>query len=112
MRFADTRAWMVAVGDTRLQCYEAGTGDPVLLVSGWPQSALAWERVIPILASAYRVIAVEPPALGCSHPTARYDMQSIAALFRELVQTLGLPRFHFVGHDVGCWIGYTYASHY
>ena len=29
-----------------------------------------------------------------------------------LVQKLGLPRFHFVGHDIGCWIGYTYASQY
>jgi pimeloyl-ACP methyl ester carboxylesterase len=39
-------------------------------------------------------------------------MQRIAALFHELAQKLGLPRFHFVGHDIGCWIGYTYASQY
>lgn len=112
MAFAGTRASMVAVGDTQLQCYEAGSGDPVLLVSGWPQSALAWEKVIPLLANDHRVIAVEPPALGTSHPTARYDMQSIAVLFRAFVQKLGLSRFHFVGHDIGCWIGYTYASQY
>ena len=112
MAFADTRASSVAVGDTQLRCYEAGSGDPVLLVSGWPESARCWEKVIPLLAADYRVIAVEPPALGDSLPTARYDMQSIAALFRELVRVLGLPRFHFVGHDIGCWIGYTYASHY
>jgi microsomal epoxide hydrolase len=95
-----------------LQCYETGSGDPVLLVSGWPESALAWERVIPRLAPEYRVIAVEPPALGSSHPTGRYDMRSVAALFHELALKLGLPRFHFVGHDIGCWIGYTYASLY
>jgi len=112
MAFANTNASMVAVGDTQLQCYEAGTNDPVLLVSGWPESALCWDHVIPLLASEYRVIAVEPPALGLSHPTAHYDTQSIAALFRELVQKLSLPRFHFVGHDIGCWIGYTYASQY
>jgi microsomal epoxide hydrolase len=112
MAFANTHASMIAVGDTQLQCYEAGDGDPVLLVSGWPESARSWERVIPLLAFNYRVIAVEPPALGLSHPTARYDMQSIAALFRELVQILNLPRFHFVGHDIGCWIGYTYAAQY
>ena len=112
MAFANTRASTVAVGDTRLQCYEAGSGEPVLLVSGWPQSALCWEKVIPLLASDYRVIAVEPPALGNSLPTARYDMQSITALFRELVRVLRLPQVHFVGHDIGCWIGYTYASQY
>lgn len=112
MTFADTQASMVAVGDTQLQCYETGSGEPVLLVSGWPESAISWEQVVPLLAPDYRVIAVEPPALGLSRPTSRYDMQSIAALFHELVQKLGLPRFHFVGHDIGCWIGYTYAARY
>jgi pimeloyl-ACP methyl ester carboxylesterase len=112
MAFADTRASTVAVGDTQLQCYEIGSGDPVLLVSGWPQSALAWDKVIPLLQNDYRVIAVEPPALGMSQATTHYDMQSIAALFRAFVQKLQLPRFHFVGHDIGCWIGYTYASQY
>ncbi|MFN3657523.1 MAG: alpha/beta fold hydrolase [Pseudolabrys sp.] len=110
MAFANTVASMVAVGDTQLQCYEAGSGEPVLLVSGWPQSALVWEKVIPLLAADYRVIAVEPPALGLSHPTARYDMQSVTALFHALGRKLGLPRFHFVGHDIGCWIGYAYAA--
>jgi microsomal epoxide hydrolase len=110
MAFASTRASMIAVGDTQLQCYEAGSGEPVLLVSGWPQSALAWEKLIPLLASDYRVIAVEPPALGTSLPTGRYDMQSIASLFSELVGKLGLPRLHFVGHDIGCWIGYAFAA--
>lgn len=111
MAFANTRASMVAAGDTCLQCYEAGAGEPVLLVSGWPQSALAWEKLIPLLAD-YRVIAVEPPALGTSLPTARYDMQSVVRLFRELVQNLELPRFHLVGHDIGCWIAYAFAATY
>jgi len=103
---------MVAVGDTQLHCVEAGEGDPVLLVSGWPQSALAWQEVLPRLARHHRVIAVEPPALGNSAPTAQYDMASIAALFHELAARLKLPRFHFVGHDIGCWIGYAYAAHH
>jgi pimeloyl-ACP methyl ester carboxylesterase len=62
MAFANTHASMIAVGDTQLQCYEAGSGDPVVLISGWPKSALSWERVISLLAPDYRVIAIEPPA--------------------------------------------------
>jgi pimeloyl-ACP methyl ester carboxylesterase len=112
MKFADAQARLVAVGDTQLRVIEAGAGEPVMLVSGWPQSALAWEQVLPLLAAHYRVIAVEPPALGTSAPTARYDMASVAALFRALAVTLGLPRFHYVGHDIGCWIGYAYAARY
>lgn len=112
MSFANTHAFQVPVGDTRLQCHEAGQGDPVLLISGWPQSARAWERLVPLLAPDYRVIAVEPPALGHSLPTARYDMASIVDLFRALADTLSLPRFHLVGHDIGCWIGYAFAARF
>jgi hypothetical protein len=43
MAFANIHASMVAVGDTQLQCYEAGSGDPMLLLSGWPESALRRE---------------------------------------------------------------------
>jgi microsomal epoxide hydrolase len=111
--FAQAKRSMVAVGDTELLCVEGGQGEgaeTVLLVSGWPQSARAWERVFPLLAPHYRVIAVEPPALGESRPTARYDLESITALFHALVKKLALQRFHFVGHDIGCWIGYAYAA--
>jgi len=112
MKFSDLLSRLIPVGDTQLQCVEAGSGEPVMLVSGWPETVLAWQFVLPRLAERYRVIAVEPPALGTSHPTARYDMASIAGLFHELAQKLELPRFHFVGHDIGCWIGYAYATRY
>ena len=110
--FADARTTLIAVGDTELQCIEAGSGETVMLVSGWPESALTWQHVLPKLAQRYRVIAVEPPALGTSRPTARYDMESISGLFYALARKLELPRFHFVGHDIGCWIGYAYAARY
>src|SRR5262249_30934415 len=106
MAFANTHPSMVAVGDTQLQCYESGTGDPVLMVSGWPQSALCWEKIFRLLAPDYRLIAVEPPALGLSGPTSRYDMQSVAALFHALVPKLGFLRALFVGHAVAPRIGY------
>ena len=83
-------------------------------LSCWCRAGRNWrcagKKVIPLLAADHRLIAVEPPALGLSLPTGCYDTQSIVALFRELVQKLDLPRFHFVGHDIGCWIGYAYAS--
>ena len=112
MKFADAKSQLVTVGDTQLQVVEGGSGDAVMLVSGWPQSALAWEPVFERLTDRYRVLVVEPPALGHSLPTARYDMANIAALFHQLAVKLQLPRFHLVGHDIGCWIGYAYAARY
>jgi pimeloyl-ACP methyl ester carboxylesterase len=36
----------------------AGTGDPVLLIPGWPESWIAWRNVLPLLVSAGRRVVV------------------------------------------------------
>src|SRR3954462_13907072 len=57
-------ARMVQGGTTRLYCVEAGQGRPVVLVGGWPQSIYCSRHVLPVLAQAHRVIALDPPGLG------------------------------------------------
>jgi pimeloyl-ACP methyl ester carboxylesterase len=95
----------------RLHYVIGGTGDPVLLVPGWPQTWYAWRRVMPILAAHFTVVAVDPPGLGDSdRPMGGYDTDSIASRLKELTVGLGWDRFHFVGHDIGCWIGYPFAA--
>jgi pimeloyl-ACP methyl ester carboxylesterase len=97
----------------RLHYVTAGRGERVLLVAGWPQTWYAWRKVIPLLADRYTVVAVDLPGLGDSdRPTDGYDTQSVAARLNAFVTALGWERFHFVGHDVGCWIGYPFAARY
>ena len=97
----------------RLHYVIGGQGDPILLVPGWPQSWYAWRRVMPKLTSRYTVVAVDPPGLGDSDkPADGYDTGAISARLRELTDSLGWGQFHFVGHDVGCWIGYPFAATY
>ena len=52
-------AHMVQAGTTRLYCVETGQGRPVVLVGGWPQSIYCWRHVLPVLARAHRVIALD-----------------------------------------------------
>jgi pimeloyl-ACP methyl ester carboxylesterase len=97
----------------RLHYVIGGKGDAILLVAGWPQSWYAWCKIMPVLAERYTVVAVDPPGLGHSDkPPDGYDTQTVAARLHELVGALGWDRCHFVGHDVGCWIGYPYAMAY
>jgi pimeloyl-ACP methyl ester carboxylesterase len=97
----------------RLHYVIGGQGDPILLVAGWPQSWYAWRKVIPSLAQRFTVVAVDPPGLGDSDkPNIGYDTLSVAARLHELVAALGWDCFHFVGHDIGCWIGYPYTATY
>jgi pimeloyl-ACP methyl ester carboxylesterase len=95
----------------RLHYVIGGRGEPVLLVPGWPQTWYAFRRVMPSLAERFTVVAVDPPGLGDSDkPVGGYDTDSIASRLRELAANLGWDDFHFVGHDVGCWIGYAFAA--
>nr|WP_288452385.1 alpha/beta hydrolase [uncultured Pseudomonas sp.] len=95
----------------RLHYVIGGQGTPMLLVPGWPQTWYAWRKTMVALAEHYTVVAVDPPGLGDSDkPYGGYDTDSVARRLHELTQALGWERFDFVGHDVGVWIGYAYAS--
>jgi pimeloyl-ACP methyl ester carboxylesterase len=95
----------------RLHYVIGGRGDPLLLVPGWPQTWYAFRRIMPLLASRFTVVAVDPPGLGDSDkPVDGYDTGSVAARLKQLTAALGWERFHFVGHDIGCWIGYPFAA--
>src|SRR5699024_9020129 len=64
----------------------------------------------PILAKQYHVLAIDLPGQGYSSvPWSGYDTKTTAQRIHELVITLGLKKILYVGHDVGSWVGFTYA---
>ncbi|BBK31290.1 pimeloyl-ACP methyl ester carboxylesterase [Stella humosa] len=80
----------------------AGEGPPVVLLHGWPSTWYEWRHVIDRLAPHHRVIAPDLRGLGdSSRPADGYDKRTVAADVWELVEHLGLGRFHLVGHDWG-----------
>src|SRR5882724_6053051 len=53
------------IDGTRFHYVTAGTGDPVLLLPGWPESWIAWRKVLPLLVSAgRRVVVLDPRGFG------------------------------------------------
>lgn len=100
------------VRDVELHYREGGSGAPVLLVPGWPQSWYAWRYVMPALAATHRVIAIDPPGLGDSGRPAAYDTAGIAAYVDTFLDALELEQVSYIGHDIGAWIGYAYAARY
>ncbi len=85
-----------------LHVVSAGSGVPVVLLHGWPQTWHEWRRVMPLLAERYRLVVPDLPGLGdSSKPADGYDKKTIAADLREMCERLQLDRFHLVGHDWG-----------
>ncbi len=91
----------------------AGSGTTVVLLSGWPETAEAYSEIIPQLAESHQVLALDPPGLGGSEPAAGgYDTANIAKILANAVQTFAPGPIHLVGHDVGGWIAYAWASQF
>ncbi len=92
----------LALSRAVLHVAQAGAGDPVVLLHGWPQTWHAWRKVIARLAPKYRLVAPDLTGLGdSSRPADGYDKKGIARDLAELCDALGLERFHLVGHDWG-----------
>lgn len=105
----------VSVNGVRLHYVEGGSGAPLLLIPGWPESWYAWRRVMPALAAAGRhVVVIDPRGMGdSSHPSSGYDLKTVAADVHGLVEALALTKdgpIDVAGHDVGAWIGYAHAA--
>jgi pimeloyl-ACP methyl ester carboxylesterase len=91
----------------RLHVAEAGAGDPVVLLHGWPQNWWTWRHVIPGLAEHYRVICPDLRGLGWSDaPDAGYEKEQLAADVAELLDSLGVHDVRLVGHDWGGVAGF------
>jgi pimeloyl-ACP methyl ester carboxylesterase len=87
--------------------YEAGPRDgfPVVLCHGFPELAYSWRHQLPALAEAgYRVIAPDQRGYGeTARPTAveDYDMPNLTGDLAGLLDSLGIEKAVFCGHDWG-----------
>jgi pimeloyl-ACP methyl ester carboxylesterase len=86
---------------------EAGSGQPVLLLHGWPQHWLVWRSVIPLLAARRRVVCVDLRGFGWSDaPRDGYAKENLARDIFGVLDALELERVDLIAHDWGAWIGF------
>ena len=106
----DFEHFSAQLSEVRLHYVKAGSGDPLVLLHGWPETWYQWREVIPALAERYTVIAPDMRGLGdSSKPVTGYDKRRVAADIHELVRHLGFERIFLVGHDWGGPVAYAYA---
>ena len=98
--------------DVLLHYVTAGSGPPLVLIHGWPQTWFEWIRIMPALAERYTVIAPDMRGLGdSSRPLTGYDKQTVARDIWQVVNgKLGHDRFFLAGHDWGGVIAWAFAE--
>ena len=107
-------AMTVSVNGLSFHVVDEGSGPPVLLLHGFPDSSALWRHQIPALVDAgHRVIAPDLRGLGASdrpEGVAEYAMPHLIGDLVGLLDALGVERADVVGHDWGAGIGWTLAS--
>jgi 2-hydroxy-6-oxonona-2,4-dienedioate hydrolase len=79
-----------------------GSGPPVVLLHGYPETLQVWSRVAPRLARHREVIAFDWPGLGYSSPVeGAADPDALADQLRAILDVLGISRADIVGADMG-----------
>ena len=92
-----------------------GSGPPLLLLHGHPQSNVMWHRVAPELAAHFTLVIADLPGYGWSAVPeadadhAPYTKRAMAAVMVEAMAALGFVRFRLAGHDRGGRVGYRLA---
>ena len=91
----------------RIHCMVGGSGPPLLLLHGYPQTHAMWHRVAPALAREFTVVCPDlrgygdssKPASDARHAT--YSKRAMALDMVEVMRHLGFARFGLAGHDRG-----------
>src|SRR5580692_7453682 len=89
--------------DIELYYEDHGSGQPVVLIHGYPLSGASWEKQLPVLLEAgYRVITYDRRGFGkSSQPATGYNYDTFAEDLHKLVTQLELRNFTLVGFSMG-----------
>jgi non-heme chloroperoxidase len=89
--------------DIELYYEDHGSGQPVVLIHGYPLNSASWEKQLPTLLSAgKRVITYDRRGFGkSSQPTTGYNYDTFAEDLHRLINHLGLRDFTLVGFSMG-----------
>jgi len=105
----------VETSETTIFARYSGTGPPVLLLHGFPQTHLMWRDVAQLLARQFTVVCADLRGYGrsgCPLSTADHAPYAKRAMARDMVavmEHLGFSRFSVAGHDRGGRVAYRLA---
>ncbi len=105
----------IETGETSIFVRWSGSGPPILLLHGFPQTHLMWRAVAPLLARRFTVVCADLRGYGrsgCPATTpdhAPYAKRAMARDMMAVMKQLGFACFSVAGHDRGGRVAYRLA---
>lgn len=111
--FPGFREETIATSQARLSAVVGGSGNPVLLLHGYPETKATWHRVAAQLARHHKIVAVDLPGYGDSKvlgsPSDPGSKRWMGEQLHEFMVALGHGTYAVVGHDRGGRVAYRMA---
>jgi haloacetate dehalogenase len=113
--FPGFTAARVKTSGAEINVVHGGSGPPILLLHGAPQSHISWRLVAPELAKTHTVIVPDLRGYGDSSKPSEgeghvnYSKRAMALDQVEVMQHFGFEKFPVVGHDRGGRVGHRLA---
>ena len=111
--FPGFRQETIATSQARLSAVMGGSGRPVLLLHGYPETKAAWHRVAPRLAEHHKVVVADLPGYGDSKvvgsPADPGSKRGMGEQLHEMMVGMGHDTYAVVGHDRGGRVAYRMA---
>jgi haloacetate dehalogenase len=108
-------AEIVETGETAIFLRRKGSGPPLLLLHGFPETHMMWRGVAPGLTHDFTVVCADLRGYGqsaCPESDGEHVAYSKRVIARDMVavmECLGFDRFSVAGHDRGGRVAYRMA---
>jgi len=100
----------IKVGELDIHYLTGGDGEPLVVIHGGGAGAQGWLKNVNDLCEHYRIYVPDLPGFGYSQPMdGDCDIPEFAEFVEDFTHSLGLERFHLVGHSLGGGIALHYA---
>lgn len=105
----------IKTNGAEINLVHGGSGSPLLLLHGYPQTHVMWHEVAPRLTHSFHVICPDlrgygdsskPPSTADHYP---YSKRAMGQDMVEVMTSLGYSEFHVVGHDRGARVTHRMA---
>ncbi len=110
--FPGFTAHTLRTSSAEIHCLVGGSGPPLMLLHGYPQTHAMWHRIAPALAREFTVVCPDLRGYGDSSKpdggerSVNYSKRAMAADQVEVMHALGHRRFLLAAHDRGARVAH------